>query len=168
MPIIIDGATVFGNYGYNILLDFEIALMADKLVLKGVTANGDTTYRTDFGFYSEGVMVLLAMDDCDFGTASGIKIGHGAGDIFLTGAPCFIDLNNTKLSSETDFVWDSANWDDTGKFITIRTTDHNQVAGTAKSWFKNGTIETDTVVYKTASPSMKMSPDTVVVSVHYE
>lgn len=35
---------------------------------------------------------------------------------------------------------------------------HNQIGGNHKAWSRNGTLSTDTTIYNTASPSMRMTP----------
>lgn len=47
----------------------------------------------------------------------------------------------------------------------IRSTRHNKVSGAQKAWFRRGTIQRDTAIFNTASPSERVIPNSAAVKV---
>ena len=63
-------------------------------------------------------------------------------------------MRNTKLGASTE-VANQDNFADTGYIASQK---HDQTAGNHKTWLKDGTLQTDSTIFRTASPSMRMTP----------
>jgi hypothetical protein len=70
-------------------------------------------------------------------------------------------LRNTTLGSATEIINQSSMHPATSNYIVSQK--HDQTGSLHKRWERNGTVETDTVTYKTASPSVKMTPSSASV-----
>ncbi|MEW6041650.1 MAG: right-handed parallel beta-helix repeat-containing protein, partial [Elusimicrobiota bacterium] len=148
--IIFDGVTLFGNETGSLQFGGNV-----NLVFKNVVSNGDTTFATADGvkFSSTALNADILFENCDFGTASGIKTAH-TNDINVN-AVCYVTftLINTILASPTE-VANQANMF-SGSYI--KSQKHDQTAGLHKAWFPNGTMSIDTAIFD-VTPSTRMTP----------
>jgi hypothetical protein len=121
--------------------------------------NGDTSFATTNGFIpataAGGIAGITIFDNCEFSTVSGIKTAHTI-DIAHTNLPCYtqVILRNTKLGAATP-VGAQAQLRFNGY---VASTKHNQVAGDHRMWLRYGILSTDTIIFNTASPSMRIAP----------
>lgn len=144
----INNLTAFGNTTYNV----DITNGNMLLVLNNPTLNGDSTFATTNGV-GVGFNTNVTVNIGNLGTVSGIKIAH-TNDINI--ANTFIGqvlLNNTILASATEIA-NQANIIPTG-VVNIQRND--TTAGSHRSLVKMGTLAIETTIYKTASPSLKMT-----------
>jgi hypothetical protein len=149
--VTINTLIAFGNAGSNIKI-----LDLGYLRLNGFVSNGDTNNGTTFGieFTEDLVSGLLTLDNCNFSTVSGIKTAHGNDmNCSLRGTTRVI-ARNTILNGDVE-VADQSNMR-TGGFVS--SAKHEQTAGNHKTWLRYGTLSTDTTIFNTASPSMRMTP----------
>ena len=159
-----DTFTLFGNTGSNIEIgDTTTGGSAINIVFSnGVIDSEDVTYTTAYGVRVDAwyAPVLLKFNSCKFGEGLGIKGAHTTADILPSPAGIaglsIIYLNNCLLASSTEVGALS----EVGSFV--KSTKHDQTAGTHKSWFAYGIIETDTTagLFRTASPSERLTPNT--------
>ncbi len=90
----------------------------------------------------------------DFGTVSGIKTAHTAGDISCGSSHTRILCHNTKFSSSTE-VSSQSNMT-TSSIVTSQK--HDQTSGNHKTWKKGGTIDRETTITHTGGQSLRMLP----------
>lgn len=157
--VIFDTGTFFGNTTSNIKLssDNNANVNGSNIFFKDFSFSGDSTFSTTNG-------VLLGADEladihfnsCTFGVASGIRTAH-TNDLNLNSAltNTKIKLNNCSLASATEL----ANFSNALKYFFVKSTKHDQTAGSHKSWFKYGIITSDTSISNTASPSERLTPN---------
>jgi hypothetical protein len=151
-----DTIKMWGNGTNSILCN----VFCSRLIFESCEMNADTTFSANYGLNCGGIGLDAVFYNCKFGTASGILTTHSTADIF-TGNTVYsgitnIRLYNCMLSSATEVsgVNNGRGWD------VVRSSKNDQTAGKHKSWFVFGSIESDTSVFNTASPSVKMTPNT--------
>jgi hypothetical protein len=114
---------------------------------------GDATYATNYGtnFALLAGSSIISFKDCEFGW----NTTHSSADLMISfGSICQVDLDNCILNSTE--LGDSATIPFGGY---IKSSDHNQNVGTFKTWVRYGLLQTDTVIYRTDSPSLRMTPN---------
>jgi hypothetical protein len=153
--LVFNTPVMFGNQ-----VSIDISENTTVLVtFKDGVSNGDTTFATLHGVSISGVsgnagMVIL--DNCDFSTPSGIKVAHSESDVRFTTTLSGVQviIRNSKMGAP-DEVLLQANLLRNGYVSSSR---HDQTAGSHKTWLRYGTLTTDTTIFNTASPSMRMTP----------
>jgi hypothetical protein len=149
--LIFDGVEMFGNAGNNTNLEGNTFSQFRNCVL-----SGDSTFSSGGGLgnVSSDFSVLI-FDTCDFSVTTGIKVAHTTADIVLGqrrhGATILrncilgaaIEVNDQTVLTDAAFISSSH---------------HNRIAGNHKTWLRTGTLTTDTSIFHTASPSMRMTP----------
>ena len=154
--VILKNLTCFGNNGYNIIM----GSCASGIVLDTVVCAGDTTYGTDYGIdFQNGRIVDMKIINSTFGVASGIYVAHSSADIVFDGGNLVkIEIINSKLASSVEIA--SLTNLLAGAIITSQK--HDQTAGLHKAWKMYGIISIDTTadMYRTASPSERLTPNT--------
>lgn len=158
----IDTAILFGNTTSNLglLTTVNLGVIINGL-LKNVTSNGDSTFSTtSFILVNYCSVVDWILENCDFSTVSGIKTAHTFDiqqSLVDNRSYCTMTLRNCKLAATTEV----ANQTNMLKGSYVKSQKHNQTVGNHKSWFKYGTITTDTTagLFKTASPSERLTPN---------
>jgi len=156
LELILDGTTLFGNATNNI----SIASVGFDLTLKNLTVSGDTTFSTGSGVSLGASQAGRAIiDNCDFGTVTGIKAAHTQDiNVSSIAAPQVI-MRNTKLASSTEVATPSNLRG--GGFISSQK--HDATAGNHVFWLVGGKGQTDTTFYNTASPSIRLTPTSASV-----
>lgn len=150
-----EGHLLVGNNVDNFLISIATAI---DIKMSYCVLSADTTFAVTNGlrFGTSGAIYIIEMDNCDFGTANGVKAAH-TGDIVVNATMHpRISARNTKMASATE-VSTTAGTMQTNSFVTSQ--NHDQTAGNHKTWMKNGIVQTDTSIFNTASPSMKMTPN---------
>lgn len=159
-PVNIDGFTAFGNTTYNIFFNGVM----DRVTFNNLILNGDTTFSTGYGVAIGGTN--LVMNNSSLGVASGIKTTHSTADIGanISGTTTLqMTGSNVTMSSATTFnvgsnVMVSAGFN---KWGGVDGANRNYQS----SYLAGGLIitQTDTSIYKNASPSQKIIPLVTVV-----
>jgi hypothetical protein len=154
IDLIVDGMALFGNTTQN------ISFGAGDTTLKNLTVSGDTTFPTTSGIiFTSTNAGRLIIDNCDFGTASGIKTAHTQDiNVSVVTATQTI-MRNTKLASSTEVATPSNLR--SGGFVSSQK--HDQTAGNHVFWLVSGKGQTDTTFYNTASPSIRLTPTSATV-----
>lgn len=123
-----------------------------RMTFSNVSITTEASYATATGFTwtnatstsSNGLNITF--NDCTIDTTTtGIVAGYGSNN--------FVYLNNTLVTAPTE-VSNQANM---GAGF-IKSSKHDQTEGAFKSWFSTGTIERDSTIYNTASPSERLTP----------
>ena len=161
-----DTVSLFGNTSPSIDLD-RTSGQYRNLVFKNVVSNGDTTFATTSGVsFGNVVFGDVFFLNSDFSTVSGIKTAHTNDLIVVASAdsPFKASFVNTKMGGTNEVASQTLLDDDVFEDKPIQKVSsmkHNQTAGTHKSWFKYGTITTDTTagLFRTASPSERLTPN---------
>ncbi len=149
--VTIKDLVAFGNATANISMSASSSARFVNPIL-----NSDSAYGTNNGIIISTTGVFdLVVDGGDFGTASGTKIAHGSGDINISAvSDPHITLRNTKLNASTE-VLSAVNL---GKSGFVSSQKNDQTGGNHKTYLQNGIIQTDATIFKTAAPSMRMTP----------
>lgn len=154
--LVFDTGEAFGNLTAGVAGPYA-SLSFGAHVLKSWTFNGDTSFPTASGFQiiNIGASGAIIFDACNFGTVSGIKTAHTGADIDVSGAgTALVFLRNTILAGSTEVLGQSVLSD----ISVVSSQRHDQTAGNHKTWLRNGTLSTDTAIFNTAAPSMRMTP----------
>jgi hypothetical protein len=150
--LVLDTPTMFGNTTNQITSTTSL-----DIILKSPLFSGDTSFATINGINvgGTGATQRYVIDNGDFSTVSGIKTAH-TNDINVANSPTNfqIILRNTKLGAATEIA-NPSNLSNNG-FIASQK--HDQTAGNHMTWMRNGKVQTDSVVFNTAAPSMLMTP----------
>jgi hypothetical protein len=166
----INTATLFGNGTSNI--DFGstgsggdgICIDCANVTLLSVTANGDATFSTTNGInfgYSGFVGLNIKLINCDFSTAAGAganaRTAH-TNDIAISAA-AYLEMfcHYCKFGATTEVLTQSNL--NTGSYI--KSSGNDQDRDFHRTWFKYGTVETDSAanMFRTAAPSMRLTPN---------
>lgn len=148
--VTMDGYVAFGNTTQN------VNVSAGKVWLTTPTLNGDTTFATTnaITLASSGTGTVI-VDSGDIGVVAGIKtaqtnfINVGAGAVFS------VLVRSTNYATEVP-VLNPSNLAP-GSYIGIESQD--DAAGVHRTYQRYGNVETDTTIFNTASPSMRMTPN---------
>lgn len=146
------------------------------------TVGGDSVYATLYflQYYGSSAQVLdLDILSCDLGYQTGVYLQFSTNVFYLYGA-----LATSNVGKNIDIRMSNCRFTNTnaqmvafntGDFLDrwptsrdmIKSSKHNQVAGSYVTWTKKGTISTDTTagLYRTASPSERISPASATVKV---
>lgn len=157
--VVITNLTIFGNdtTGLNLY-----GIMVYGLRLVNAVLSGDSSFSTAYGISFGGAGSLfhrLVLENCRLGVATGIKTAHTSADIGVSTANLLeITARNTSLASSTpiDMTGDRA-----GSYLRVQK--FGQTAGDHRSWFLDGRIKTDSVIFKAASPSERIMPSSAAL-----
>lgn len=125
---------------------------------EGATINGGIVAGDAYGSVrgisnAVGYALGITLNNVKLGQVSGIYLGHTTADIGI-GSPARMFLNNCLLASTAEI--DGQSTIDDGGYV--RSSDHDQVPGAFKTWKRQGTISSDTVLYRSASKSERLTP----------
>lgn len=154
---VIDGGQVFGNGTAGNLHNISASTTVSMCRLRNLTIAGDTTFSVDNGlFLSQGSeFIRFYIENCDFGPTSGIFVAHAAEDIFLGADNYEITLVDTVLRATQEIDTGSAA-PGGDSFIAYQRQDGT--TNVHQKQYVTGTVAYDTSVFRTASPSEKLSP----------
>ena len=152
--------TFFGNSTSNITTSSGFADLQDIKFISA-TFNGDTSFSTVNGVNivtANLIWCKISFYSCDFSTVAGIKTAHTNDfNVASTNEALEIVCVNCKLGGTSE-VTTQTNLAPLG---LISSQKHDQTAGNHKTWKKYGTITIDTTadMYRTASPSERLTPN---------
>lgn len=153
VDITFTGCTLFGN-GLNILPPSTNGT-AGRPTFVSCSFSGDTSFTSTHGITGGSTgAIRAAFVDCTFGVVSGIRTAHTVGDI--GGAQHYqLTLWNTILASATEVITPASML---GETSYIKSSNHDQVPGQLRNWYKYGRIESDIVLFSTVAPSLRFIP----------
>lgn len=128
-----------------------------KLRVKNMVVNGGSLDSSARGFLIAGNcgMTDVIFSSCTFGAT----VAHTSGDICLQSTPnaqaIQIQMHNCLLNSTTEIENPSGGLSLTSWISSMK---HDQVAGSHKSWYRYGRIESDQTIFRSSSPSEKLIP----------
>jgi hypothetical protein len=151
------GGLAFGNSNGNLMSPGSV-----DILVKNYTLAGDATFGTPVGYSlgSAGLAGRAIFENCSFGVTTGsILTSHSTGDVQVGGGmtPFKVVLRNCLLASPTEIA-NQGNFSTEGGAYSQK---HDQTAGNHMSWRRDGKSQTDTVLYKTAAPSERLTPSSV-------
>ena len=172
----IAGFTGFGNgvASNNQTGQIQINQPARLLEIRdGTFANDNVITTLTTGGNGISIGAAVGMDPnirlftCTFGVASGIFVAHSGADVVASNAGLHsarIFANNCVFGSSTNFsnlfgassAPQGDHLDDGGPYV--RCQKFGQVAGDHRTFTGQATIRTDSVIFKTASPSERVTP----------
>ncbi len=156
----IDGGTLFGSGGQNILF------LCGGNIIRNATVASDSTFSTALGIrITSQTLVFSPMgqntfENCTFGVVNGIFRNHTSADIGQfsnISANSVLNLYNCNLASPLDVLTQSNN-PSFPVYNYLFSQKHNQTLGNHKTYLAEGRIQTDTGIYRTTSPSMRFLP----------
>jgi hypothetical protein len=155
VSVLFDGGNVFGS-----TINIDLTALPIWMDLRNVNVAGDTTFASTIGirFNQANCYYRSRLDGCTFGVVAGIKTAHTTADIQCTGTNQWIELTlvNTNLASATEIANQLTNPIGQSFFRYERVDGTTNVHKTI--WPMKGTVAYDTVTYRTASPSEKLTP----------
>ena len=164
VDLVFNAPVMFGSAGGNLAHD---QAPVQFVTYKDAVLSGDTTFGTQYGVTSTGNLNgngnkgTIILDNCDFSTVSGIKVAHSEADISFQSIMQGIHIiaRNTKFGASTEVTKQFNMTRD----AFVSSSRHDQTAGSHKTWLRDGTLSTDTTIFNTASPSMRMTPTSATV-----
>jgi hypothetical protein len=151
--------TFFGNTTQNISI-----VGGDAINITGGSISADVSFSTNYGIvFPSGQPVLANIFGVDFsGTGTGLA-AHSTSDL-LTSTTAINYLlgiiNNCKFGAGSVAGIGSSNkslWAPSGPYFSFEK--YNQTAGDHRTEMTYGQLKTDSTIYNTASPSMRMTPN---------
>jgi hypothetical protein len=156
----LDNWTLFGNSNYNIW----IANSGGTTILNNFTMNSEVVFSTGINIDTSSLNGNIKMYNSTLDAVSGIKTAtsyfcfftgnYVSTKIYLTVQSTTLAPTTAVIGSQTLLSYDS--------YISFQK--YNGNLGDHRTYKQTGTITTDTVVYNTASPSMKMTPTTAALT----
>ncbi len=148
--LIVDSAVLTGN------TTGAIQASASYLEINQLTAAGETGFNQALGAWLSAAACGIVIRNGDFGTATGIFVGHTTGDIgspsgYITG---YVRLENCKLSSTNE----TSGLTSAGHEFIVTSQRHDQTNGDHRFWRRSGAGRTDATIYNTAAPSERLTP----------
>lgn len=154
--LLIDTLIAFGCSVSNVL--FTSGGRFNDITFRNSTIAADTSFAVTNGINVNATMIVnLVLENCDLGVTSGIFVAHTQ-DINLLTTPKFftITLVACNLASATEI----SNRDEAvcgGSFVAYQK--HEDVVGAHSVVYPTlGTVALDTVTFRTASPSERLTP----------
>lgn len=151
---------IFGNFTSGVV--FGSVAQTGNVIFKSCTIYGGTTLTQATGLtFASATSDSLLLEDCTFGSPT----AHSSMDVSLasTGNIQF-HMYNTLFATSTE-VGSQNTMVDGWLYQGASSTKHDQVAGAYRAYQRNGTLLNDTTIYRTASPSLRMTPTTALRTV---
>lgn len=166
IDLVFDGLDVFGATTYGICVD---GANNGRLIFRDTNLNGDTTFAQaqGYGVTNATSPASVRFENVAFGVASGILTTHSTADVDFGTGERWGDYTFVKCTraSATEFL-NKSNL--VGRSVIRYERDEN-VANANKSEYPGlGTMEIDTVTFRTVSPSVKLVPTAAVSTVRMQ
>jgi hypothetical protein len=147
-----DGGVLFGNSGSNITLNG-----AGDYRFRDYILNGEALYTTTAGI-SISAPARVVFEDCSLGAT----FGHTTADVQAGGYTIpDVVFKNCLFASATEFSTQVNIAYPNGYVSSAK---HDQTAGSHKTWLTDGILQSDTSIYRSASPSLRITPATSAVN----
>jgi hypothetical protein len=155
--VVFDSFEAFGNTNYN--FQFTTTSVIEELKFVGCSGNGDTSFATTTNININSRYVDFEMENCDWSVVSGIKTAC-TNDILIANPGVFQYVTkgrifSSNLGAATEISGMSTA--DNESYISIQKKD--KTSGLHETHRRYGKLSIDTGTYKTASPSMRMTPN---------
>ena len=149
--ITVSNSDFFGNRLANVFIT-----AAQPLIFDNCTFSGTTTLATPSGIAINGGALVRVLSSTFRGT-SGIYAAHSTADInaATSASAAQLLLSNCVLNASTEVT----NQSSLRSLSYISSARHDQTAGSHRTWKQFGTITTDSTIFKTASPSERLTPN---------
>jgi hypothetical protein len=148
---------VYGNTTFGLQVANNIV---GSVLITDLTAGGTTSRAQAVGIeMASAVGTLMTIANADIGVASAPITTHGTADIRFNSHAAFNRLfaNNVNMGSTNKIVnSQAAAGGIAANFARFQR--YGKTAGDHRSYFRNGTISTDTAIFRTSSPSERLTP----------
>lgn len=147
------GNQTYGIHPNNIVYD---------LYVKDIIFSGLTTAAQPYGIILGSTIWQTTISNCDFGIASGLMVTHSGADILPTASVTMqpnIKFRYCTLASNTELSITGASLH-SSQVQWFSSVDHDKTRGNYFRWDFCGTVQSDLSLYRTAAPSLKMTPNT--------
>ena len=147
----------FGASSYSVYLQGG----QSDLNFRNCTFCGDEIYLTSYGVMINQNGNYL-FENCDFGPTSGVFALLSNGSIAYTLASTYYNSHGKAVCKNCSFSPIeilTQQYLESGKESYAASENHNRVSGYNKLWKNQGTIQTDTGIYQTVSPSLRLTPN---------
>lgn len=156
--ITFDTIALFGNLTNNISIGTTSII---SCIFNAITSNAGTTLTT-----TSGMNIQSATPDCIIQNSSfGATTAHTQDIIVNSGGSnnsIWMNLANTILASSTELTGQTSMLPGS----QIGSEKHDQTAGLHKAFKREGTISTDTVIFNSASPSARLTPNSATLKLY--
>jgi hypothetical protein len=150
--LILESPLVIGNANSDILANSACNMVVNDGVFAGETGYAAPRVM-NLGNTSSGLVVL---NNCTSGVVSGVYTTHTV-SAFLASAGGNLNViaNNTIITEATEVTTPAVMFP---HMQSIALMNNDNVAGSNKSYFREGTITLDTTIFSGATPSQRMTP----------
>jgi hypothetical protein len=158
--LIFNNLICFGNSSTGGNIGMNLATNLDALNITGASiVAGDTTFPCSYGILASSLSQMnLNLSGVDMSGTTSIYAAHTANDFSLnTGSLVNIKstMSNCKFGAPNVFS-SKATWS-LDSYVSVER--YGQTAGDHRTEMAFGQLKTDTVIYNSASPSMRMTPN---------
>jgi hypothetical protein len=159
--LLVEDCVFFGNGALG--ASFAASSPVVGAVFRNCSFSGDTTFGCARGmsFTQSQCLYRARFENCTFGVVTGIRVAHTTASIGSSGAltNCTIELTlvNTNLADATEFETNMT-VGALGRSFAVRQRKDQTTNTHEKLYWRLGTVAYDTVTFRTASPSEKMTP----------
>lgn len=156
--LVFTNLTLFGNSTAPGQGNFSISF-GDTVTIRGGLIAGDTSFAVPVGFSIQiSTMVQFNLTNVDMSGTGSIYAPHTTNDIYSVQTPTNWRgvFNNCKFGATNALSAKTPYWSKSG-YLSFEK--YNQTAGDHRTEMTFGQLRTDATVFKTAAPSMKMTPN---------
>jgi len=149
--------TLFGNTTANIFFTAATISYLQDCIWDGIVSSGDTSFATATGIDFSGArqnLVNLKIRNSTFGVVSGIKTAHTQDFNAIEKSVLLITFENCNLASATPILNQSSMQGSS----YLAHEKWQQTAGSHRRHLGMGTRQIDSVIFRTASPSQRVTP----------
>lgn len=160
-----DTCQIFGNLGSGYYVAPAVAGTGGLVRFLACTCAGDTSFATARGVFVPVLsLIRTEFESCTFGVASGIFVAHTTADLDVVNATSFSQLrfrnctfaSTTEINGQTNLPPVTGYRQDAEGIVSQK---HDQTANTHRSWWRYGTVSSDTTIFRTTSPAERLTPN---------
>lgn len=156
VELTIEGLAAFGNSTAAVQATTTINM---PIVLRGCTFNGETSFSQAWGVYIAvfAYRATFYCESCDFSQT----VAHSSNDFSWNNTPSFVLVTSYcrfGAATPTKAFAGSSNFTNPYPDSYIRHQRYGRTAGDHRQVTAYGQIKTDSVIYRTASPSERLTP----------
>lgn len=145
---VLDNVVAFGNGECNVLCDSNGYV---QFTITNSTFNGDASFATSYGISTRKASLFLLIQNCSFGQTT----AHVTADIWNTGSFLVVEAYNSSFNTTLTKIFVTTATSSVTYFASSK---HQTSAGNYLTIVPYGRLSRDTVIFNTATPSLKMVP----------
>ena len=130
--------------------------VSSRTLVTNILAAGNRAFSSSTGIYWNVPASGFVLEGGSLGTVSGILTGHTQDILPVANQPSAIMCRNVDFNSTVMVPQATLATALPGSYILSQR--HGAVAGDHRCWLVNGLVQTDSVISRTAAPSLRMTP----------